>query len=442
MKTLARVSLFIFLSGFAMTTSAATECDSQAKPALSCPTGYSVMCIPVGTPHWGCGTESSDGQIVEAAAAKAVLEIEGRSIPENSIVAPVSSTITVGGDLVVESGSTVVGKPFILDGTKSQDDGVIHTFVWKQVSGPIAKLSDPKALSLSVVPSVAGTYVFELVVTDATGLSSVSQRSTFTVDATGPAVRTKAPVSTGDPDFDLVKTAPAAPVVRDVRDGTVDGVVPAILPKGEVDHRNDSDVSAGKGMNAGDPDFDLLRIDIGANDLDAFRDEVASPDRKAGVIVRGWDPEKKEEILAHPEAATTSAALKVYVEAVALHDAAITSVTVKEGVAEIVSEESGKLLWFIPVTMTSRVTIDLKIKDSTSDPVSVRLPWWHIFVSGVSPRDLDTELSTALEGAVWAKVDNSEAPTASAHAAFRLKTVSNVLKTKHDTAKNSIGNVR
>lgn len=42
-----------------------TNCDGQAKPALDCPTGYSMMCIPVGGDHWGCGKESN-GQIVES----------------------------------------------------------------------------------------------------------------------------------------------------------------------------------------------------------------------------------------------------------------------------------------------------------------------------------------------------------------------------------------
>ena len=45
---------------------AQTNCDNQAKPAIDCPTGYSMMCIPVGGDHWGCGKEDPNGSVVEA----------------------------------------------------------------------------------------------------------------------------------------------------------------------------------------------------------------------------------------------------------------------------------------------------------------------------------------------------------------------------------------
>lgn len=63
MKTKVVVSLVFLVVAFGV--QAATECDLQAKPALGCPTGYSVMCIPIGTPHWGCGKEAN-GVITEA----------------------------------------------------------------------------------------------------------------------------------------------------------------------------------------------------------------------------------------------------------------------------------------------------------------------------------------------------------------------------------------
>ena len=45
---------------------AETNCDSQPKPAFSCPPGYGMMCIPVGGDHWGCGRENASGGIDEA----------------------------------------------------------------------------------------------------------------------------------------------------------------------------------------------------------------------------------------------------------------------------------------------------------------------------------------------------------------------------------------
>ena len=46
------------------TANAATTCDSQPKPAFSCPTGYSVMCIPAGGDRWGSAKEQT-AQITE-----------------------------------------------------------------------------------------------------------------------------------------------------------------------------------------------------------------------------------------------------------------------------------------------------------------------------------------------------------------------------------------
>lgn len=45
---------------------AATNCDSLAKPAYSCPDGYVLMCFSSGGDHWGCGRETPDGGAEEA----------------------------------------------------------------------------------------------------------------------------------------------------------------------------------------------------------------------------------------------------------------------------------------------------------------------------------------------------------------------------------------
>jgi hypothetical protein len=68
----------------------------------------------------------------------------------------------------------IAGKPFVLDGSKSQDDEVVRTFTWTQVGGPF-KFSTP-AGELGVEPLLPDTYVFDLVVTDSTGLTSLPRR--------------------------------------------------------------------------------------------------------------------------------------------------------------------------------------------------------------------------------------------------------------------------
>ena len=390
--------------------------------------------------------------VASATTIEGILDLAGRSIPENSI--------TIDGAL-----SGVVGKAFILDGSKSQDDGTMRTYLWRQVSGPIVTLSDPSALSLSVVPKVAGSYVFDLVATDATGLSTVVQKAALNI-ADAAAVTSKTSPISGDPDFDLLKIAPISVSIGDVnRDGSVEavlniaprpatasstkrgtpGVQISVGAKTTGDKTGQSDASAGLSVQIGDPDFDLLRIEIDSDGSDQVRAEVSAMGVTGGVRVRGWDPEKKEEIVGRPEETKTPADLKVYIEALTLSDAAIKGITLREGVAEIATSEPGKLFGFIPVSMSSNVAVDFNLKDTTADPVdvNVKLPWWSMFVKkSFSSSALEKELHTGLSGGIWQKVDNSDMPVSASMVARTLGFVSNVLKTKHDTAKNSVSNVR
>jgi hypothetical protein len=344
-------------------------------------------------------------------------------------------------ELLVAVTKGVVGQVFVLDGSKSQDDGVIRKFMWQQVSGPIVSLSSTSSLKPTFAPKVAGTYVFELIVTDSVGNTSTVQKNEFTVGNDAPAVKMATSTSHGDPDFDL-KTVSSPTSLGDMdRDGRDDKKA---LSGTSTDHAKDSDASAGKAEITGDPDFDLLNIQIGGEDLDSFRTEVSTGGSNKKVTVRGWNPEKKEEIVAHPESVKTSDELKTYVEAVALRDEALTNVQIKKDTIEVESREKGKLLWLFPVEMTSRVVVSFKLKDSTADQVSVRLPWWHIFVAKrYTSSDIETDISAGLNASVWQKVDNSEVSVDTVtHVSQVLETVSNVLKTRHDTVKNSISNVR
>ena len=69
---------------FFLSVSARTNCDLQPKPALSCPTGYSVMCISTGGDHWGCGKEDR-GQIVEWTPSSDSSETNTTSNTDNTI---------------------------------------------------------------------------------------------------------------------------------------------------------------------------------------------------------------------------------------------------------------------------------------------------------------------------------------------------------------------
>ncbi|MCZ7582946.1 MAG: PKD domain-containing protein [Deltaproteobacteria bacterium] len=80
-----------------------------------------------------------------------------------------------------EDGTGVVGEPFVLDGTGSADpegDTLMHK--WTLLSGPDLELVTPFGETLDVVPQTAGTYEFELLVSDSefTDTDTV----TFTID--------------------------------------------------------------------------------------------------------------------------------------------------------------------------------------------------------------------------------------------------------------------
>jgi len=83
----------------------------------------------------------------------------GTALPVNS-GSPVANA---GQDLVVFLPNNSV----VIDGTASQDDGVINDFAWQQISGPNnATLSGENTAMLSASNLVEGVYVFRLSVTD------------------------------------------------------------------------------------------------------------------------------------------------------------------------------------------------------------------------------------------------------------------------------------
>lgn len=311
-----------------------------------------------------------------------------------------TSPVTDDLEIIVKKESGVVGKAFILDATKSQDDGVVRSFLWKQVSGPTVKLSDANSVRLSVVPTVAGTYVFELVVIDTTGLSSVAQKAELKI--------------TGDPAFDLKAT----PKTSDTADWDKLKL---------LDENKD-------GKIIGDDDFDFLDISVGSDDAKKLRTESVNNGAN-----ENWNLGETDKI-------KTSADLKTYVDAVVLNDDAIEDVKVTKDTIEVKSKEQGRLLWFIPVSMNLTVTIKYSLSDSTEDraDVSVRLPWWHVFVgkSYNGPADVRAEIVAGFQKIEWTKIDNTDTVTDANIVSKMLQTVSNVLKTKRDTAKNSIGNIR
>lgn len=84
-------------------------------------------------------------------------------------------TVTAGPDITMDEGSDAY-----ISGSGNDKDGWITDFTWTKVSGPAATLRDQDKANLRVIGPQAGTYVFQLKVTDNDGASS-TDRMTLTV---------------------------------------------------------------------------------------------------------------------------------------------------------------------------------------------------------------------------------------------------------------------
>lgn len=91
---------------------------------------------------------------------------------------------------ISDAGSDASGQinvRFDLDGGNSTDsDGTITSYQWTQISGPDVTLNNPNQVQASFTPTSAGTYVFELSVTDNDGATGVDEISVTVAPSNSP----------------------------------------------------------------------------------------------------------------------------------------------------------------------------------------------------------------------------------------------------------------
>ena len=95
---------------------------------------------------------------------------------EASRLATVSVVLQANNTPVANAGTDQSNIPpaktVTLDGSATDADGHSMTYAWTQQSGPSVTLSDATILNPTFVPTVAGTYLFQLVATDQFGFAS------------------------------------------------------------------------------------------------------------------------------------------------------------------------------------------------------------------------------------------------------------------------------
>lgn len=330
----------------------------------------------------------------------------------------------------------------------------------------------------SLCASAFGITQFVYATTDATTLvvqgRSIPENSLVTAP-TPTVVSTDPKTITGDPDFDLLKVAPPPP--------------PAPSPAGDPDFglirvAPTPAPTSGK-LPPGDPDFDLLRVsptpqspiyndevNKGENPLHEIKKQIPPPsvsglptttgvdikdydDDEDGVpsktedidtsvsvsavTVRGWDPKKKEEFMSEQKTfaeVRSQQDLENFAAGVLLKDETIEEVQFNPKEISVSYQAEGKLLWLFPMNYTERLVVS---EEDGALSFEGKKPWYGFLIH--SNEDPD-------ETAAAAKVKHKETINMDAiswgvsnHASL-LNSISNVLKTKHDTAKNSVSNVR
>lgn len=162
--------------------------------------------------------------------------------------------------------------------------------------------------------------------------------------------------------------------------------------------------------------------------------------------VNGLTEEEKQQFLArvqeHAEVQSEQD-LQNFAKGVLVENAAMEEISLNFDKIKVKYRATGKLFGFIPLSFSQDVEVDTEGDDVGK--VKVKMPWFSFLIrADVSPAELESELGMNekwLKGSASVDAGNNDNWNFGAYASL-LAHVSNVLKTRHDTAKNSIGNVR
>ncbi len=263
------------------------------------------------------------------------------------------------------------------------------------------------------------------------------------------------PRPSGDPDFDLgvVAPNPASPLYEE-RNSTESPLYESNqMTPGSTGASDGGKVNIAVGDVDGDGRAELVVHDL---DRDGVRDVAIAELSRAGYIkIDGVDGEaqvatgsarltidvhafRQSGGIQAPSSATTSDNLTSLTEQI-LSDATtiptMQSVVIESGAIEITHEAQGRFLGIFRMSYSERVRV-------TSDgEVRVTLPWYSLLVNEDIDADVYAE-ATAQKKKDKPKEMQIESWSFGASQAGMYKAISDVMKAKHDTLKNSVGNIR
>lgn len=201
--------------------------------------------------------------------------------------------------------------------------------------------------------------------------------------------------------------------------------------KGNVEHEWKVEEGESAAGTPGKPKYE--DINIGVGELQGNAVSVSA------VEVRGWDPKQKQEFLATVKAhaqVQSGQDLENFAKGVLLENENMEEISLNFEKIKMKHRASGKLFGFIPVSFTETVEIDSATEEAGR--IKVKFPWFAFLIAeDISAEEIEAEIGMNEK---WMRGDN-ENWNFGAQAEI-MASISNVLKTKHDTVKNSINNIR
>ena len=183
----------------------------------------------------------------------------------------------------------------------------------------------------------------------------------------------------------------------------------------------------------GDPDYTEREgvIQHNESDLDFSRKNTISAEAQE---IRGWDEKKKSDFLETVKEYSqvkSGQDLENFAKGVLLKDEKVKSIQADEEKVEMEYKMPARFLGIFSASLAARAKI------ARDGSVKVAYPWYSfLFKKLVAANDIKSEAEASLPEV------GDEALVLFEKRALMIKTLSSIMKTKHDTVKNSIGNIR